>query len=1214
MASPSTSPRPALDAPRHEEVLADICRTTAVDQVEALAAILDGARRALDATAASLWLAGTDGAWEAPVVRPDDTAAAAANGDGVAGGRRRDAGPDRRALEAARVIVGQGTLEAGVWLDGALVGALRLERAGGATWSDAERASVAAIADRIAVERARTATARSEFALQELRRRMNEIEHLAALGSWHWELATDRITWSREQLAIHGLDDVAAPHDFAGFLQRVHADDRRAIIDGCARLRETGEPFSIEYRVLRPDGEVRLLHAMGQLASDAGGNLTSMVGTSQDITEHRRTEQALRSSEESYRAIFDSSNDAVFVHDLETGLVLDANRRACESNSATLDELRENGLGIIASGPPPFTPEAASEYMRRAATGEPQRFEWMSLQPLSGEELWVEVSLQRVTIRGEPRLLALVRDIRERKRAERALLASEEGYRTIFEHSSDAIWLQDLETGDFLEVNQAACEMYGYTVEETKAIGVLGLSDGTPPYDMEHARAFMRRAAAGEPQRFEWLGRHRNGGKVWGEVRLRRVTIGGEERLLATARDINDRKAAEEALHRANEELEHRVEARTAELAASNAALAQEVAEHAAAKEALIQRSLELEGIFQALPDLFFRLGPGGEILDYRSGRADALYAPPERFLGRRMRDVLPQEISERFDRAFAEAESPDALVCVEYLLHMPDGRHDFEARFLPLADGSRISVVRDITERKDAERALREREEHFRRLIENTSDHVMIVDTTAAITYVGPSVERLLGYAPHEVMGTRPADLVHPDDVDHVMGEFAWIMEHPGETLTSVFRIRRKDGSWRVFESVGRTLSPHSADEGVVANGRDITERKLAESALARAKEEAEQANRAKSEFLSRMSHELRTPMNSILGFAQLLGRAGLPPQHAKSVQHILKAGRHLLHLINEVLEIARIEAGRENFSLEPVRLSAVLQEALGLVRPLAQEWGVELREGAWPPGAFVQADRQRLVQVLLNLLANAIKYNRAGGHVRLSCVVAPTGDRWSVLVEDSGRGIPANRRHQLFTPFARLGAEQTEVEGTGLGLALSRRLCEAMGGTLELERSSATGSVFRIDLELAVDPMTALEETGAHPAVTASLGEATILYVEDNLANLSLVDTILLARPGWQTLPALQGQLGVELAREHIPDLVLLDLHLPDIPGEEVLRRLRADPRTATIPVVIVSADATAASLERLRLAGADGYLTKPLDVDQFLSVVESFLHRGP
>jgi CheY-like chemotaxis protein len=189
-------------------------------------------------------------------------------------------------------------------------------------------------------------------------------------------------------------------------------------------------------------------------------------------------------------------------------------------------------------------------------------------------------------------------------------------------------------------------------------------------------------------------------------------------------------------------------------------------------------------------------------------------------------------------------------------------------------------------------------------------------------------------------------------------------------------------------------------------------------------------------------------------------------------------------------------------------------------------------------------------------------------------------------------------------------LGAEQTEVEGTGLGLALSRRLAEAMGGALALESTGPEGSVFRVDLVAAADPLRALEETGAHQVVSVPHREATLLYVEDNLANLNLVDTILLSRPGWRTLPALQGQLGVELAREHVPDIVLLDLHLPDISGEEVLRRLRSDPRTARIPVVIVSADATVASLERLRALGADAYLTKPLDVDEFLRVVEGFL----
>ncbi|HEV2736142.1 MAG TPA: ATP-binding protein, partial [Longimicrobiaceae bacterium] len=398
-----------------------------------------------------------------------------------------------------------------------------------------------------------------------------------------------------------------------------------------------------------------------------------------------------------------------------------------------------------------------------------------------------------------------------------------------------------------------------------------------------------------------------------------------------------------------------------------------------------------------------------------------------------------------------------------------------------------------------------------------------------------------------------------------------------------------------------------------------DVTERNRAEEALRGATADAERANRAKSEFLSRMSHELRTPLNSILGFAQVLDRAGMAPEHRKSVQHILKAGRHLLHLINEVLEIARIEAGRQSLSLEPVRIGGVLTEAVGLVRPLAEQLRITVEDAPRAfAGEYVRADRQRLTQVLLNLLTNAIKYNRPGGRVRLDCVFVPGKDggdaRLAVRVEDTGRGIPADRAGQLFTPFARLGAEQTEIEGTGLGLALSQRLTEAMGGSLTLEASGPEGSTFRLELRSADDPLERVEEARlAVSAAPAAHAPATLLYVEDNLANLSLVETILLSRPGWRTVPALQGQLGVELAREHRPDLVLLDLHLPDIPGEEVLRRLRADERTAAIPVVVISADATHAMVDRLRAAGADAYLTKPLDIDEFLAAVERFLPGG-
>jgi CheY-like chemotaxis protein/anti-sigma regulatory factor (Ser/Thr protein kinase) len=363
-------------------------------------------------------------------------------------------------------------------------------------------------------------------------------------------------------------------------------------------------------------------------------------------------------------------------------------------------------------------------------------------------------------------------------------------------------------------------------------------------------------------------------------------------------------------------------------------------------------------------------------------------------------------------------------------------------------------------------------------------------------------------------------------------------------------------------------------------------------------------------------MSHELRTPLNSILGFAQLLALADLAAQHQNNVQQILKGGYHLLELINEVLDLARIEAGRLSLSPEPVQIKDAVKEALDLVRPIASSHNITLSADFSACGnRYVQADRQRLKQVLLNLLSNAIKFNRSNGTVVLRCEETQN-DRLRIEVVDTGAGIDEEGLKKIFTPFERLSADRNAIGGTGLGLALSKRMIEAMGGAIGVESTVGVGSRFHFELSLVEAAGEPRLDRDFHGGLTA-LGQAasyqgTILYVEDNLSNIRLIQQILARFPGVQLLEAMQGKLGLELANTHVPDWILLDLHLPDLGGEDVLRALQQEPRTRGIPVTILSADATPGQIHRLKAAGAREYLTKPLDVKQIIELLESTLRR--
>ena len=367
--------------------------------------------------------------------------------------------------------------------------------------------------------------------------------------------------------------------------------------------------------------------------------------------------------------------------------------------------------------------------------------------------------------------------------------------------------------------------------------------------------------------------------------------------------------------------------------------------------------------------------------------------------------------------------------------------------------------------------------------------------------------------------------------------------------------------------------------------------------------------AQEAKNEFLSRMSHELRTPLTAISGFAELLSVSGLDEERTEWSRTILKASRHLAQLVNEILDISRIESGDISLSIEPVSVSAALEDAVELMRPMAVRRGIDLSVDGDLMHLYVMADSQRLKQVVINLLSNSIKYNRPDGVV--SVEVGGSASRVTLAINDTGNGLRADELRKLFTPFERLSAAENGVEGTGLGLALSKNLVEAMRGSLTVDSIVGVGSTFRIELR-RVEPAVAVNDAPDDQllATRAYSRPSKLIYIEDTVANANLVEQILVRRPSVRVLPAMLGRLGFELATEHQPDMILLDLHLPDMNGADVLALLKSDPQTRNVPVVILSADATGRQYDEVMNAGAREFLTKPIRVNEVLATVDRYL----
>ncbi|MBW3635618.1 MAG: PAS domain S-box protein [Armatimonadetes bacterium] len=989
---------------------------------------------------------------------------------------------------------------------------------------------------------------------------------------------------------------------------------------------------------------VALLEARSDAATEAGHSRHS-----RQIAERHRLALAdetarrgadnLKASEMRYRRLFESAKDGILIVDAQSGKIEDVNPYLCEMLGYAPEELVGRPLweiytfGEIAPTGDAFRALREREYLR---------YTDVPLQTKDGRIAWGEFN-SNVYLSGNKKVVQCnIRNISERKQDEAGLRLSEANLAQAQQIAHVGSWVWSLHNLDAFALNPLSWSdevfrIFGYQPHEIE-VSYTVFIQGVHPDDRAAVEEALHRAfETGQNYDLE----HRI---VWPEgtervVRERSEIVYGQDgrpvQMIGTVQDVTERKRAEEELRAS--QIHHRA-------------------------------------ILQSALDAIISIDQEGRVREWNPA-AEKMFGYEREFaLGRRMAElIVPPSLREQHWKGLNRyLQSGEAVLLdrrseitamradgSEFPVELAITRHSLEGP--PIFSG----YIRDITERKQVENALRESEERFASIVANVPgmvyQFVLRPDGSIEWPFVSEGCREIYQTEPDTFKDDPlwPLDRIHPEDrsaFDRSVAASAetllpwrWEGRHlldSGETvwIQGASRPQRlSDGSTQ-WDGLVTNITPVKKAEQALHKANDELERHVMERTvelgqanellrveniqhqmtmgslrqtaeeLQRAKEEAEAANAAKSEFLSRMSHELRTPLNSILGFGQILQEKSTTALQQESVSYILKGGRHLLDLINEVLDISRVESGHLEISLEPIALNDVVPETCALLQPLAAEHSIRLSENASELShSYILADRQRLRQVLINLLSNAIKYNREGGTVEVFCIPKPNG--WtSIAIRDTGQGIAPQDLPKLFTPFERLSASNSKIEGTGLGLVLSQRLVSEMGGTLKVESTLGQGTTFTLEMPQTTAPEAQLANL---PHLMPSAGTEAetqgtycVLCIEDNPANLRLLEVLFQSRPELKLLAALQGSVGLDLARQQEPDLILLDLNLPDINGKEVLARLQQSALTRDIPVVIISADATANQVERLLNAGARTYLSKPLDVKKFLYTLDMFL----
>ncbi len=1017
------------------------------------------------------------------------------------------------------------------------------------------------------------------------------------LGTWEWNVQTGETIFNNQWAELIGYTiDEISPASIKTWRAFVHPDDL-IVSDKFLEQhfnKETNH-YECQVRMKHKNGKWVWVLDRGKVHTwDKEGKPLLMSGTHVNINAQKEVEQELAIEKQRLAAILKGTNVGTWEWNIQTGEAI-FNERWAGIIGYTLDEISPISIETWMKYAHRDDLKLSGEMLEKHFKGELDYYSFESrMKHKDGSWVWVldRGKVHQWDANGNPVLMSGTHlDVTEQKKAEEALRESQEQLDLVIKGSNDAPWDWNLVT-DNLFYSMKWWQQLGFAPDEIPSDSKLW-KNRMHPDDMSRVNEIFTQALESETKSYEIEFRllHKNGHylPVLSRGFITRDAEGNPIRVTGSNMDLTERKKAEEAL---------------------------------------IESERKHSSMISNISDVIGIMGADGK-MKYKSPNIEKYFGwHPNDLIGTDgWLTVHPDDLELIQNEFFSVLQTDYASKTVEYRYKCKDGSFKpIELTATNLINDSVINGIllnyHDITERKHAEEELMWNKSLLELMSNSSPLGFLVVDNrTDEILYFNHRFCEIWEIQHIEDQMQR-RELKNNDIIPYCLPVLADVPAFAESCKPLQYEENRLVVEDEIAFTENRTVRRFSTQirgENDKYYGRfyifeDITARKLTEAEILKAKEEAEKANHAKSEFLSRMSHELRTPMNSILGFAQLMEMVEQNESNKKSINHIMKSGKHLLNLINEVLDIARIESGRISLSLEPVQLKGVIMEVIDIVQPLATDGQITINMvGSHDNNLFIKADRQRFKQVLINLVNNAIKYNSKGGMVEISSEKGSEFVRISVT--DTGIGISDENISNIFTPFERIGADKSTIEGTGLGLTVAKKFVEAMGGNIGIESILNEGTTFWIEFPVTKSQNGSIESSIGQLAIELGKKDlkGLILYIEDYSSNVELVEQILSNQlPGIRIISEMNGMQAVKLATEFNPDLILLDLNLPDIHGSEVLKLLQKNPITKSIPVVVISADAMSHQQDKLMKIGAKDYLTKPLDVFSFLSVVEFWVSK--